>query len=137
MSDSGRSDWLTLTLRADPAVVRVARSFIGAVAAEAGVGHDELEDMRLAVSEAVTNAVRATRRVGAEEAVVVRCAARPDEMVVQVQDAAGGFDPSVTATPTEELPASGYGIPVMHGLADDVSILAGAGGTRVSLTFRR
>jgi len=56
-SSGGRPDAVHLILPADEASVGLARSLAAAIAVRADLPVDELEDLRLAVSEAVTGAI--------------------------------------------------------------------------------
>ena len=100
----------------------------------------QLDDLRLAVSEACANAVEAYRRTGRSTAeVVVRCRARRGCVEVEVHDEAGGFDPArLRPHPPVEAPERlhherGLGVPLMRELAH-AEFLPEGGGTTVKLT---
>jgi anti-sigma regulatory factor (Ser/Thr protein kinase) len=99
----------------------------------------QLDDLRLAVSEACANAVEAYGRNGCSRAeVVVRCRAVRGLVEVEVHDEAGGFDPGRLAPhPPVEAPERlhherGLGVPLMRELAH-AEFLPEGGGTTVKL----
>jgi anti-sigma regulatory factor (Ser/Thr protein kinase) len=76
----------TLRIPADTEQVRVARLVAGSAARRAGVTEDEIEDVRLAVGEAVGRAVVKHRDSAIESPVVVQFIDGDDRFVVVVQD---------------------------------------------------
>ena len=99
----------------------------------------QLDDLRLAVSEACANAVEAYGRKGCAAAeVVVRCRARRGLVEVEVHDEAGGFDPGrLRPHPPVEAPERlhherGLGVPLMRELAS-AEFRPEGGGTTVKL----
>lgn len=132
-------------LPARPEVVSVARMVIGALVAGDPLFDDErAADMRLAVSEACTNAIQAhlARPDAADDHVVVmRCVLEQGHIEVEVTDQGGGFDPAgLRPHPEVTDPARleherGLGIPLMRMLADDLQFEAVDGGTRITMRF--
>src|SRR5947199_224159 len=84
----------------------------------------DLDDLRLAVTEALANAIDAEWRkpTGERAPVVVRCDLEPGRIAVEIHDEAGGFDPDAVPThPEVTKPARlkyerGLGIPLMREL---------------------
>lgn len=118
------------------------------VAAAAGVEprfrDERIEDLRIAVSEATTNAIEAHADLHREgdpssDRILIRCDLDDDRIEVEVQDRGGGFDPSSAETaPDADAPdrlehERGLGIPLMRVLADEADISAVDGGTNVRL----
>lgn len=109
--------------------VPLARSALVAVARSAGADDDQLEAVRLAVSEALTNAVihAYPRRAGRIH--VVAWTGR-DELTVEISDDGLGFQ---THT---ETPGLGMGLGLISQLTDDFTIRQPmAGGTAVRMRF--
>ncbi len=112
-----------------------------ASAAEIGpdMSVDRVEDLRVAVSEATTNAIEAHNESGSNERVGVQCAVSEDEVVVMIHDQGHGFDPAnLEALPAPESPErlryeSGLGVFLMQALADESEIMSGPTGTDVRL----
>ena len=125
-----------LELPAQPAFVGVARSVVAAVAGSLdGIDDDRLEDLRVAVSEACTNAIgtHAADEPDAEARVVVRCAVVEDRFEVVIEDSGAGLDPS--ALPDTD--AGGWGLQLIEALVDGVTFeTSGQGGTAVELVMR-
>jgi len=104
---------------------------------------DRIDDLRLAVSEACTNAIEAHTVAGSDDRVLIRCDLAEDRIEVAVTDRGGGFDPEeVTAAPAAEAAdrlefESGLGIPLMRVLVDETEFRASAAGTVVRLVVVR
>lgn len=123
-----------------PAIVMlgIARAFVGAVAASApGLDASRVDDVRLATSEAVANAVTAQQRVGCADRIVVRCCVDGPLLVVEVIDRGGGVvEPVGVVADASDLDGGGLGIPLIRALADTVVFGEAPGGTVVRLAFR-
>ena len=138
-----------MALPAQPEVVSVARLVAGAlVAADPAFDEERSADVRLAVSEACTNAVQAQRRridedpsADATDAVTLRCVWSAGRLELTITDHGLGFDPaSLTGHPEVTDPArleheGGLGIPLIRLLSDAVTFEAGPDGTTVTMTF--
>lgn len=79
----------TLRIPADTEQVRVARLVAATAARRAGVAEDDVEDVRLAVGEAVGRAVLRHLEAEVEEPVLVELSDEVDEFTVVVRDDAG------------------------------------------------
>jgi serine/threonine-protein kinase RsbW len=102
-----------------------------------------LDDLRLAVTEACSNAIKAHRPDAAGDPVVITCHLDEDRFQVEIHDRGPGFDPdALTALPEPSDPSrlqheSGLGIPLIKVLTDDVTFRPAADGTVVSMTLKR
>lgn len=144
MTDAG--DVVELELPVRPEVVSVARLVVGALVAADPLFDDErCADLRLAVSEACTNAIQA-QMASADEAsreapIVVRCRSLDGRIEVTVDDHGGGFDPEdLVAHPAVTDPARldyerGLGIPLIRMLADEHRFDPIPGGTSLFMGF--
>lgn len=138
-------DVVELELPARPEVVSVARLVIGALVATDPLFDDERgADLRLAVSEACTNAIQAQLgRDGGEAAqpILMRCTLADGCIEVAVADHGGGFDPTkLREHPAVTDPArldheGGLGIPLIKMLADEIEFRSTAIGTTVVMRF--
>lgn len=133
-----------LEIPALPAFVGVARTVVAAVATSVpGIDDDRLEDLRIAVSEACTNAVEAHQAVGLDQRVVLRCLLEPDKLEVRVEDNGTGFDPAaVPPRPPVGDPAHlrlerGWGLQLIRALVDEVRFVPSKQGTAVHLRMHR
>jgi serine/threonine-protein kinase RsbW len=85
---------------------------------------DELvADLKLALTEACTNAVRHAYD-GGDGIVEIRYELHPDRLVVEVADDGDGFDlePAPAAAGDDELVEGGLGIAIIRALADELVI---------------
>ncbi len=85
---------------------------------------DELvADLKLALTEACTNAVRHAYD-GGDGIVEIRYELHPDRLVVEVADDGEGFDlePTPTTAGDDELVEGGLGIAIIRALADELEI---------------
>ena len=135
-----------LTLPPRPEVVSVARLVVGALAAADPSFDDERgADLRLAVSEACTNAIQAqlvTRSgVDPDAPIVLRFEVGPGCIELAVSDH-GGFDPerlethpAVTDPARLEYERAAWASRSSVSLADELEFRSSDGGTTVVMTF--
>ncbi len=136
-----------LEIPARSAYVSLARQVVAAIAAvEPRFRTERIDDLRVAVSEAVTNAVQAHADAADDGGRVrIRCHldVEGDRVTVEIRDRAGGFDPdNVPVVPEPDHPdrlgfEHGLGIPIMRELADETEIVPVGGGTAVRLVVYR
>lgn len=116
---------------ATPEQIAVLRSEVTAYAQRVGIANGRLSDVRLAVSEAATNAVLHAYRD--REPGQIRVEARVDDdgcLRIIVED--DGFGP----LPRPDSPGIGLGLPTIASVADAVELSAGsAAGARLSMLF--
>jgi serine/threonine-protein kinase RsbW len=123
---AGARELVRLDVPAQPAFVGVARAVVATVATTVeGIDDDRLDDLRLAVSEACTNAVEQAD----SHRVVVRCEA-DDEWLDVVID-----DPTASASDVT-LAEGGWGYQLITALVDDVDFATDDGVTSVRLRMR-
>ena len=123
--------------------LRLVRAIVGSVAAsDPEMNSDRVADLRIIVSEAVTNAIRAQEKIGVADRVTIRCNLKENFVQVEVADNGPGFDPEqVVDLPDVESferlhHESGLGLFLIRELADETTISSGPGGTAVRLTVR-
>ena len=120
-----RGSTISLQLPAEPRSVATARHALQRFAADTGV---DVEAVALAVSEAVTNAVR--HAYSADGEIVVRALVN-DVLRVIVSDRGAGFAPR---------PRDGglhLGLALISQVADAVEIAAGSDGVEIEMRFAR
>jgi serine/threonine-protein kinase RsbW len=101
-----RPEGVALELPPMPEFVGVGRMVAAAVARHHGFGDEQVEDLKIAVSEALTNAVRAHLAAGTGDAVRMSIHLHDDRLVVEVADHGLGFDPDAHG-PLGEAPLQG------------------------------
>lgn len=120
------------SISADLARLKEARDFAARAAEAFGLDDEASYSVRLAMSEAVTNAIRhgssspddPVRMVAVEEG---------DALVFEVEDT-GRFRPRVSRG---DMPDHGRGLDFMRRLMDDVRVEPGSDGTTVRFAKRR
>lgn len=114
-----------------------------AAALDPPLPESRLDDLRLAVTEACSNAIKAHRPEAADEPVIISCHLEDDRFRVEIRDRGPGFDPDALARlpdptdPTRLHHESGLGIPLIKVLTDDVTFEPAGDGTIVSMTLKR
>ncbi len=134
---------IELEIPARAEFVALARLVVSALAAsDSNLADERVDDLKLAVSEACTNAIEAHGAAGTEERVLVRCRAGDDLLEVCVEDRGQGFDPAQLpdhppVTDPDRLKFErGLGIPLIRALVDEVEFSPTGQGTAVRLVMR-
>ncbi len=123
-------DALNESYPAVPEAVPLARRALAEVAAAAGAGGERLEEIRLAVSEALTNAVVHAYRNGETGRFQVTAAVASGELWVLIADDGRGLHA------WNDSRGLGIGLSLISGLSDDFAIVTRAsGGTEVQMRF--
>lgn len=117
---------LQLAFPPRPEYVRMARHTVAALARLHDVPEEVVDDLKLAVSEACTNAVTVNAVAG--EPVRVLAMVSDGALVVDVLAAGPGIDPALLESEpeldSEEFTfESGLSLPLIRGLVDDLEIL--------------
>ncbi|TRY44295.1 anti-sigma B factor RsbW [Geobacillus sp. LEMMJ02] len=129
-----------LSIPADAQFIDVARLTLYGLAAKMGFSYEEIEDMKVAVSEACNNAV--LHAYNERGGVIHLCfEMRADALSITIRDEGKGFDykrvskqtAPLSAKPLEDVKAGGLGLFLMEALMDDVTVTT-KGGTEVRLT---
>lgn len=130
-----------VSVPARPECVIEARRAVARAARDAGIHRDRAEDLLIAVSEAVTNAVEAHVAAGIDEPLALGCRFDGERLEVCIRDRGDGFDLDLVQarprlTGDESLASErGWGIQLMQTLVDDVSFRSTGDGTAVKLVM--
>jgi anti-sigma regulatory factor (Ser/Thr protein kinase) len=120
---------LSLTFRANPDSVPEARRALAEFARSAGAEHRQVESIRLAASEALTNAVLHAYRTD-PGSVYVTAAVVSGELWILIADDGCGMEPQT------ERPGLGLGLGLISQVTDELAIVPRAGGgTEVRMRF--
>jgi serine/threonine-protein kinase RsbW len=133
-----------LEIPARPEYLSLARLVVAAAASIEPTFRDErIEDLRVAVSEATTNAIESHAALDGEERIIIRCNLDDERIEVWIVDQGAGFDPDAV----EELPditdperletEGGFGLPLMRVLTDEAEIRSSGDGTAVKLVVHQ
>jgi anti-sigma regulatory factor (Ser/Thr protein kinase) len=119
-------------IRADLSQLKEARDFAERAAADFGLSSEACYQVKLAISEAVTNAIQ-HGSASPDAPVHITISAEPGALVLEVVDT-GRFVPRVTRR--GDMPESGRGLEFMRLMMDEVDVHPGDAGTRLRLVKR-
>ena len=130
-----------LSVPSDARWLTVVRLTVSGVASRCGASYDEVDDLKVAVSEACTNAMEhaypgADKGVGV---ICIRCTPGEGEIRIEVEDGGCGFDPSTAQVVEDSAPEKrgGLGLFLIRKLMDEVEVASQpGGGTRVIMVKR-
>ncbi len=127
---------------ARPEYLSLVRSLVVEAAEKnATASRERIEDFKVAVSEAATNAIEAHARACRDDSILIRCTLTDDLLEFHITDRGFGFYPDqIQVLPEPDDPSRlnferGLGIYLMRVLSDDVDIQSGPDGTEVSLSI--
>ena len=133
---------IELEIPARAEYVGLARLVVSSLAsARRALAEDRIDDLKLAVSEACTNAIEAHVDSAVDDRVTVRWSEGDARLQVQIDDRGAGFDPSQLpehppVTDPERLNFErGLGIPLIRTLVDEVAFDPSEAGTSVRMTM--
>jgi serine/threonine-protein kinase RsbW len=133
---------VALEIPARAEFVALARLVVSALASTGSQLADErVDDLKIAVSEACTNAIEAHGAVETDERVTVRCWSDDRGLEVEIEDRGPGFDPTglpdhPPVTDPDRLKFErGLGIPLIRALVDEIEITSSRQGTAVHLVM--
>lgn len=129
--NTGPAEPISLRIPSRPEYVLLARLVVTQVGQMAGFGQGEIYDLKLAVTEAATNAIRHAD----VESFEIEYVAHPQTVEITVKDAGGGFDvEDLTRMPDSQ---GGFGLAVIGSLVDEVVLDSGGrGGTQLKMVYR-
>ena len=117
---------MELSLSCEPESAGTARRAVAELARRLGAPED---DVKLAVTEAVANAVVHAFRGGGTGTIVVQARRERDRLLVTVADDGSGMAPNLQGD------GLGLGIPLITKFCEDVRFSSSAEGTLVSMSF--
>jgi serine/threonine-protein kinase RsbW len=133
---------LELEIPASPEYIAIARLVVSSLAsARRALADERIDDLKLAVSEACTNAIEAHTSTATNEHVRIRVWEGGDQLAVAVEDRGPGFDPEALpphppVTDPDRLNFErGLGIPLIRTLVDRVEFYPSTKGTSVLMTL--
>ncbi|MCA1834713.1 MAG: ATP-binding protein [Actinomycetota bacterium] len=137
-----QSEEVSIELPSKPEFVRTGRLVVAAVARHHEFGDEQVEDLKIAVSEALTNSVRAHLDAGVSDPVHIRLALVEDALVIEVRDRGRGFNPDevpvIGATPLPGSLENGLGLMLIRSLITDTVIERSAdSGMLIRMTLKR
>jgi serine/threonine-protein kinase RsbW len=129
---------VVLEVPAKPEYLLLARLAATGVARSAGASEETIADLKLAVTEAVANAVRHAYPADAPGRVWLELSAEGGKLEIAVSDEGRGLDGADVGPRAEQEGESGMGLSIIRAIADEVHVGAGTGGlgTRVRFACR-
>jgi len=139
--EAGTPDTVELRMGARPENLALARLALGGVASIAGASEAAVADLKVAVTEACTNAIQhgsaPGRLDGTGRSIVVRYRVGEELLEVEVEDEGAGFDPLDPGAPGgQNGDGQGMGLMIIRALTDEVLVESDETGSRVSFAKR-
>jgi serine/threonine-protein kinase RsbW len=126
---------VVLEVPAKPEYLLLTRLAATGVGRSAGATEETIADLKLAVTEAVANAVRHAYPEGEPGRVTVELVATPARLEISVSDTGRGL-PKDDRPVSDEMPGeSGMGLSIIRAIADEVELTAGPEGRGTLLRF--
>jgi serine/threonine-protein kinase RsbW len=132
---------LELDVPSSPEYIAIVRLVVASVAsARRALADERVDDLKLAVSEACTNAIEANRAIRPEAPVHIEIWEAPDRLEVSIEDSGPGFDPDKLEFPPPITDPQrlnferGLGIPLIRTLVDNAAFVRKENGTSVRMT---
>lgn len=134
--DEMRFKALEMHIPADTRYLSFVRRGIRNLAESMGFPREDVNDVEMAVSEAVTNSVEHGVTSGSEPEVVVKCRAHGDLLVVEVEDA--GLAQSLPKCPEPSIAEErGRGVLMMRALMDECEDSPTEHGIKIRMTKQK
>jgi serine/threonine-protein kinase RsbW len=126
---------VVLEVPAKPEFLLLARLAATSVGRSAGASEETIADLKLAVTEAVANAVRHAYPEDSPGRVTVQLTAADGRLEIAVSDQGRGLAGASLSTEGGELAESGMGLSIIRAVADEVDIGAGPDGRGTRVRF--
>ena len=146
MSDSASSDWvgrdggraITLRIPAKAEYIALCRLALTGLSQLRAIGDDTMADLKLALTEAVSNSVRHAYGPNGSGHVDITYELAADRLGIEVVDDGEGFDPDEPPSfEGEELSEGGLGIAIIRSIADEFEIHSAPGERGSRLRFAK
>src|SRR3954465_7076710 len=131
-------DYIEIKIPAKPDYIGVIRLTLSGIASRMGYTYEEIEDIKIAVSEACTNAVQHAYSKDEAGEVIVGFGIYEDKLELMVADSGKSFNfkqakndlgPYTEASTVDQLTEGGLGLYLIKTLMDEVRILNHSGVT--------
>jgi serine/threonine-protein kinase RsbW len=132
----GAAPAIRLTIPARPEYISLSRLALTGLSRVRRLSAETLADLKLALTEACSNAVRHAYPEG-DGVVEISYSLRDDRIVIEVSDDGGGFDPKAGAADADQLAEGGLGIAIIRAIADEFELGPGEGGRGSRLRFAK
>ncbi len=137
LEDGGRT--VTLRIPAKAEYITLCRLALTGLGQLREIGEDTMADLKLALTEAVSNSVRHAYGPAGDGSVDVCYELHPDRLAIEIVDDGEGFDPEAPDAPTErdrdDLSEGGLGIAIIKSIADEFELRSRPGERGSTLRF--
>jgi serine/threonine-protein kinase RsbW len=126
---------IELKIPAEPEYLLVARLTLSGIATRMNFGFDEIEDLKIAIAEACTNAIQHAYKNGNHRRIDIKFFIEEDKLRIEVEDMGKGFQPEKIKKLPEDLleKERGLGIFLIKSLVDEVEFESSKKGTVVKM----
>ncbi|WP_332841122.1 ATP-binding protein [Paraclostridium bifermentans] len=123
---------IKMEVTSNPEYVSIIRLTVSGIANKIGFSLDDIEDIKVAVSEACTNAIKHSL----DDKFLVQFSVLENGLTIEVEDKGTGYDVESLQDPDLTNPKeSGLGLFIIKTLMDEVSTISNSDvGTRVKMT---
>lgn len=123
---------IKMEVKSNPEYVSIIRLTVSGIANKIGFSLDDIEDIKVAVSEACTNAIKHSL----DDKFLVQFSVLENGLTIEVEDKGTGYDVESLQEPDLTNPKeSGLGLFIIKTLMDEVSTISNSDvGTRVKMT---
>jgi serine/threonine-protein kinase RsbW len=137
-------DYIEMNIPAKPEYVSIVRLTLSGISSKMGYSYDDIEDLKIAVSEACTNAVQHAYKTLSSGDVSIRFGVHEDRLEVIVSDQGSSFDlsqkkqnigPYTPSQSVDQLSEGGLGLYLMETLMDEVKVQIDSGVTVAMTKF--
>lgn len=124
---ANNEDKFVLDLKPEPRYVGTARAFAASIARHFDCPEDCVQDVKVAISEACSNAIKAHAANSNDCAIRLSVVRSNDSLLFEVVDSGGGFDASATKAPDpNELFEGGIGLMLIRSLFPSTEVVRNA-----------
>jgi serine/threonine-protein kinase RsbW len=129
-------DSLSMSVPSKPEYVGVVRLTVSAIASRMGFDIEQIEDLKVAVAEACTNAITHGLSEDGCENVEIQFIMNHHRMIIHITDRGHGFCSNEVQEPNLKNPKEGgLGIFIIRALMDEVELISDIGkGTTIKMT---
>ena len=133
---AGQPGAVSLTIPAKPEFLAFCRLVLAGLAQVQRLEAETLSDLKLAVTEACTNAITHAYDNG-EGTIVVRYLLDADHVDLEIEDRGRGFDGDPRPLLPEGVRESGMGLAIIRAVTDSFEVARGEGGVGSRIRLRK
>lgn len=136
-AETERAVEILLTIPPKAEYLAFCRLVLAGISQSREIDAEVLADLKLAVTEACSNAIRHAYVGGGEGEVEIRYELAPEQIVVEVADTGSGFELPPEEAERETLSEDGMGIAIVGALMDELELTPGPHGRGSRFRFSK